>query len=174
MRQKYTFKKATANDFKPFYVFFKQSIHSQFPQYSIKTQEYFFKKEYDPVSLSARLKNHNIVIYLACANQKVVGYLVVGVYVGGVCLIIWIAVDSKHQGQGIASKLLELCETDLKKKGVHKLHLWTDQKNVNFYKNRGYKLLGKIAENYYGSDDYFFYKSLQKSKESNFLKYPKL
>ncbi len=174
MPKRYLIKKATLKDIKPFYCFFKQSIREQFPQYTARTREYFLQKEYNLVSLSARLKKHDIAIYLACEEKEVIGYLIVGVFVGGVCLIIWLAVSAEHQGQGIASQLLQICETDLKKKGVHKLHLWTDQKNINFYQKRGYKLLGKIPENYYGSDDYFFYKTLQKSKESNFLKYPKL
>jgi len=157
-------------DLDKFFVFFSRSLKKQFLQYTLKTREYFIQKEYYLQSLRARLKSKDIIIYLAMQDKEAVGYLMTGVIVGGVCLALWLAVSEEHQGQGIGSKLLQMWEKDAKVSGIHKLHLWTDKKNLDFYKRRGFKLLGKISKNYYGVDDYLFYKSIQKPIEKNFLK----
>lgn len=170
MQGKYIFKKATLKDLDRFFVFFSQSIKEQFPQYTPKTRDYFIQKEYSPQSLKVRLKSKDIIIYLAIQDKQIVGYLMTGIIVGGVCLAIWLAVSGQHQGQGIGSQLLQMWEKDAKSFGIHKLHLWTDNKNVDFYKRRGFRLLGKISKNYYGVNDYLFYKSIQKPIEKNFLK----
>ncbi len=157
-------------DLDKFFIFFSQSLKKQFPRYTLKTRDYFIRKEYCLQSLKARLKSKDIIIYLAMQDKEVVGYFVTGVIVGGVCLALWLAVSKKHQGQGIGSQLLQMWEKDAKALGIHKLHLWTDRRNLSFYKKRGFKLLGKVSKNYYGVDDYLFYKSIQKPIEKNFLK----
>jgi len=120
--------------------------------------------------IKAQLKAGEIEIYLALSNGQVAGYLMVRPITGGIVLACWLSVRREYQGRGVASFLLAMWEKDAKARGFHKLHLWTDKRNLKFYKNRDFIFVGKIPKNYYGADDYLFYKSIQAPKEKNFLK----
>lgn len=170
MLDDYLYKKAQVKDLDRFFLFFVRSIRKQFPQYTPKTRDYFLKRIYSQKVLKRQLQDKEIMIYLALDQKKVVGYLMVLPLLGGICLGVWLAVSESYQRKGIASKLLEIWEKDARGLGIHKLHLWTDQKNLEFYKRRGFRLVGKIPQNFYGVDDYLFYKSIQKPQEKNFLK----
>ncbi len=166
----YTFKKANLKDFNAFWVAFAKNIKTQFPEYSAKTRNFFIEQEYCPEALKAQIKNKEIAIYAAFSGKGVVGFLMVRYLCGGVGLGVWLSVSNKHQGKGIATKLLKMWQKEAKKVGIHKLHLWTDKRNLNFYKKQGFAYVGKIPKNYYGADDYLFYKVIQPPKEKNFLK----
>lgn len=168
MSTQYNFKEATIKDLSNFFPFFKESIKNYFPEYSLRTRKYFIETEYSPDYLKKAMKQ-GLSLFLAFFNKEVAGYLMTSELVGGVCLANWLAVSEKHQGKGIASKLLKMWEEEAKKAGFHKLHLWTDKRNLLFYKKRGFKFVGKVPDNFYGADDYLFYKSIQKPKEKNFL-----
>ncbi len=171
---KIIFKKIAPKELKGFFKFFERSIHGQFPEYSIKTRRYFTKFSYAFKILKNGIANKELAIYTAFFGEEYAGFLMASAWPGGICFISWLAVAKKFQRRGIASKLLRMCEKDAKLKGFHKIHLWTDERNSKFYKNNGFKLVGKIPENAYGSDDYLFYKALQKPIESKFLKTTKI
>lgn len=128
------------------------------------------EQEYSPKAIEAQLRGKEISLYLTVYGQEVVGYLMARPICGGVCLGIWLAVSDDHQKQGIASKLLKMWEEDAKKAGMHNLQLWCDKRNIEFYKNRGFKLAGLVPANYYGHDDYLFYKVIQRPLEKNYLR----
>lgn len=170
MASKYTFKKATIEDLSSFFEVFPKSIQEQFKEYTPKARDFFVKAEYSFEAVKAQLESKDIFLYLAFIKKEVVGYLMTRQIPGGVCFAVWIAVSDNHQKQGVATKLLEVWERDAKKSGVHKLQVLTDKRNIKFYKNRGFLLLGKIPENHYGHDDYFFHKTIQKPLEKNYLR----
>lgn len=168
--QSYTFKKARDKDLDEFFVLFSKLTKKQFPEYSKRIRDFFVKKEYNLEAIRAQVKSREIIIYLALSKGEVAAYLMVRPLVGGVSLGVWLAVSEAHQRKGLATKLLEVWAEDAKKEGMHKLHLWTGKTNVEFYKKRGFKLVGRIPKNYYGADDYLFYKSIQKPLEKNYLR----
>ena len=170
MPGKYVFKRAGRGDLGRFFIFFKKSIEEQFPEYSLRTRRFFIKREYSPRVLSGQLKTKELIIYLAVSGKEMAGYLITRPIAGGVCLGVWLGVSEKHQRKGISTKLLALWEKETKKQGFHKLHIWADERNLRFYKNRGFKLAGKVPDNYYGHDDYFFHKTIQRPLEKNFSK----
>lgn len=165
----YTFKKAGVKDVESFYPLFFKSIKTQFPEYSEGTRRHFLEKEYSLDSLKNRLGN-GLDLYLAFESEEIVGYLLTMNLVGGICLANWIAVADEHQNKGVASKLLGIWEGDAKSRGIHKLHLWTEEKNIEFYKKRGFIYVGMIPDNFYGADDHLLYKTIQKSNEENWVK----
>ena len=170
MQKGFKYEKAAVKDVNKFHLFFAQSLNKQFPQYTPKTRQFFIEREYSVSAIESQLKAGVITIYLALSDENVIGYLMTRNIVGGICLATWLAVSDLHKNQGIASNLLEMWEQDSKKRGIHKLHLETDKKNLGFYKKRGFTKVGMIPKNYYGVDDYLFYKAIQEPKESNFLK----
>ena len=169
-KEVYTFKKANLKDFNAFWIAFAKNIKTQFPEYSAKTREFFIKQEYCPEALKAQLKNKEIAIYLAFFSKEVAAFLMVRYICGGVGMANWLAVTKAHQDKGIATKLLKIWQADAKKSGMHKIQLWTDRRNLNFYKKQGFVFVGKIPKDFYGADDFLFYKTLQKPQEKNFLK----
>ncbi|TRZ64103.1 MAG: N-acetyltransferase [Spirochaetia bacterium] len=171
---KIVFKKITPEEVKNFFKFFEYSIHSQFPEYSVKTRKKFTRTDYALEKLEKGLANKELAVYAAFNGNDCVGYLMASAWCGGICFINWMAVAKKFQGKGIASKLLQMCEKEAKLKGFHKFHLWTDGRNLKFYKSKGFKLIGKIPESDYGADNYLFYKTIQKPSERNFLKSTKI
>lgn len=171
---KITFKRIAPRELKGFFKFFERSIHGQFPEYSVKTRKYFTKFSYAFKRLKNGIANKERVVYTAFCGEEYAGFLMASAWPGGICFIDWLAVAKKFQEKGVASKFLQMCEKDAKAKGFHKIHLWTNGRNLKFYKNKGFKLIGKIPENAYGSDDYLFYKTIQKPIESKFLKSTKI
>jgi len=169
--QEYYFKKAKASDIEGLMPFFKKTIKGHFPEYSVRTKNFFISYEYSEGFLKTALKKQ-LDLYLAfCQKEKdIVGYLMASRLVGGICLANWLAVSPKHQGKGIATNLLLAWQEEAKKQGMHKLHLWASKRNIQFYKNRGFVLVGEIPANFYGADDYLFYKTIQKPQEKNFLR----
>ncbi len=170
MVNEYTFKKATVKDLKKFFVFFSKSIQEQFTEYTVRTRKFFLEQEYTPKAIEIQMKSKMLILYLAFHKQEVVSYLIVRPISGGVSLCVWLAVSVHHQKQGIASKLLIMSEKDAKKTGMHNINLWTNKRNLTFYKNRGFRVAGKVPKNYYGHDDYLLYKIIQKPVEKNYLR----
>lgn len=170
MKKEYNFRKAKVGDLNEFFVLFSKLTMKLFPEYSSRIKNFILKKECNLDALKAQFKAKQIIIYLVFCSKELVGYLIVRPIVGGVCLGEWMAIKESHQNMGVASGFLSMWEKDAKASGMHKLHLWADERNVQFYKNRGFNFVGMVPENYYGSDDYFFYKSIQKPLEKNYLK----
>lgn len=162
--------KANLNDIEKFFSFFEKSIFNEFPEYNDKIKKYFIETDYSKESISNLLEKGSYDLFLAEENEEIVGYLLVSKIYGGIAWGNWIAVDKNHQGKGIATSLLKMWEENSINEGAHKLELWSDERNVEFYTNRGFSLLGKIPSNYFGLDDYFFYKSIGEPNESSFLK----
>lgn len=170
MLNQYNFRKAKVEDIEELFPFFKKSIRNYFPEYSVRIRNYFINIEYSLNYLKEAVKKERLTIYLSFFEKEIVGYLMISGLVGGICLGNWLAVSKDHQDKGIASRLLEEWEKGAKKEGFHKLHLWADKRNVEFYKKRGFTLVGDIPNNFYGADDYLFYKSIREPEEDNFLK----
>ena len=170
MKTQYSFKKAESEDLDFFFVLFDKLTVELFPDYSLKIRRHILKKEWNHNAIKAQFNSKQIIIYLAFDKEDLVGYLITRPIVGGVCAGDWMAVQEKHQGKGVASGFLNFWEKDAIANGMHKLHLWTHKRNIQFYKNRGFRLVGMVPDNYYGTTDYFFHKTIQKPLEKNYLK----
>jgi len=157
-------KEATQKDIEKFWDLFKISVKNQFPEYSVKTKNYFLKKYYTKSYLRRCLRNKTLDILMALDGTKPAGYLIANVPYGGVSYIIWLAVKNSFQRKGIGSLLLKKYEFIAKRRGIHKVHLWTSRQNLKFYKKNSYKLVGLIPKNYFGADDWLLYKTIQSPK----------
>jgi ribosomal protein S18 acetylase RimI-like enzyme len=157
-------KKASLADISEFWDFFRESIIKQFPQYSKKAKTLFLKNYYSEDNFRAWLRKKKKVLLLALDEKEISGYLLGDIPHGGVALIIWVAIRKSFQNKGIGSVLLQCYEKFAKGRSAHKIHVWTDRRARQFYKKNGYKLAGYIPKNYFGADDYLFYKEIQLPK----------
>lgn len=162
--------KAKVSDVDKFYPLFSDSLKKHFPCYSKKTISYYLKYDYNKNKIKKDLKRGTEKLYLATSDGKIVGYLLSSCPWGGVGFLSWIEVEPKFRKLGIASSLLSKWEKEAKKEGTHKVHVWTDKRNLDFYKKKGYIFLGDIIDNFFGAHDFLFYKTLGKSDERKFLK----
>lgn len=153
-----------------FYSFLSESIRGRFPEYTEKTREYFAEKRHSRDKLREELKAGARSVLVAAAEGKYAGFLMYEPLFGGVAFCNWLVVKEELQGRGLASRLLEEWERISREAGAHKLIIWTNNRNVEFYKKRGFILVGNIPDNYFGATDYLLYKSIQEPKEENYLR----
>lgn len=116
------------------------------------------------------LRKRAVNLFLAFDHDRIIGYFLTHKTHAGVAMAIWIAVHSEFQKKGIATKLVQIWEETAVYEGAHALQLWTRDHNVPFYKNRGFTLVGKFPNAWYGVDINMLYKLIQKPEEKHFLK----
>ena len=164
------FRKAREKDLEKFYKFFSKSVKEDFAKdFTSKTLDYFLKKVDTKETIQKAIEEG--YLSLALESDKIIGYLFVRKKPsGGVWFINWLAVDRNYRGKGIAGQLLTMVEMEGVRRGVHCLLLLAVQRNLNFYKNRGFTMLGRMLKGYYGQEDIYFYKIIQEPKEANYLK----
>ena len=163
-------KRAKEEDLPAFFAFFKNALDREFPEYKRKTKEYMPDYGYSLERIRKGLKTGGWQLFLAFVGKKIVGFLLARIQFGGVAWGEWLAVDNKHQGKGIGSTLLKSWEEQALKDGAHQLQFITFLKESSFYQKRGFVLVGKAPNAYFGVDNYYFYKNLRKPDEKNFLK----
>lgn len=165
----YTVRLGTTEDLHTFFPVFKQSLQTQFPEYTPIIRDYFTDVPYSFKNLHLSLEQQNIYLFLAFYKDQVAGYFLTYTPNNGVSMAIWLAVLDEFQHKGLATKLLALWEKEAKKDGAHALQLWTQDRNLPFYKNRGFTLVGKFPKAWYGVDINLLYKIIAEPKEENYL-----
>lgn len=168
--EKFNFREATLEDFPKFHSLFKKSIHELFAKdYTPLTLDYIVHVSDSKSLIHKNLKSGNYVLFLAFHEEKIIGFLLTRKVFAGVAMAQWIAVNPRFHHKGIASKLIQLWEETAMNRGAHALQLWTGDRNIPFYKNRGFILGGRFPEAFFGFDINLFYKKLQEPQEENFL-----
>ena len=162
--EKVKIKKAGIADLKLFLPVFKISVKKQFPEYSLKAKNLFLNRHFTKKNFIEDLKKRRIYLLLASINNQIVGYLLLLPPYGGVSYISWLAVNNSFQGKGIGTALLKKCEKIAERIGAHKVHLWTSKRNFKFYRKNKWILVGNIPKNYFGADDWLFYKAIKNPK----------
>jgi GNAT superfamily N-acetyltransferase len=102
------------------------------------------------LTLEELLKNlDKTAFYAHKSDGKIVGVAALDVLDDKVGKLRWVYVLPEHQRKGIGTALITLLEQKAVEKGLRKMRLRTIGKShqaVNFYKQLGYKLTGKIEE----------------------------
>ena len=96
----------------------------------------------------------------SCPNRMVQGYVCYGPtpLTDGVFDLYWIAVDPKHQGQGIGQLLLRFVENEVRRQRGRMLLIETSSKEtyaptLRFYQRSGYDEISRIKDFYRIEDD---------------------
>ena len=101
------------------------------------------EKGYDEGYLDTFYVDDNRVIFVACDNNKVIGYISVVkkdtyLYLDDYC------VTEKYRSQGIGSNLIKISEKFAKKNGLNEVHLHVQTANHQsheFYTRKGYEYI---------------------------------
>ena len=161
----FTIRQLEKADFEEFQKIFTKVTYEEFPEYTDRTRQYFGNEEYVKQQFDG-----NIVLG-AFNNNTLVGFLVANKPFGGILFIPWIAVLKEYQRKGIGKLLLQEIEKIALDKGAHSIHLETYERDLEYYKHRGYIEYGYDKNSYFGADEYLMKKELQEPKEENYLKY---
>lgn len=151
--------KARTKDFPKFYILIKKTIRDGSFLYPAESAFYviniWIPKEQQ---LKKDISKGDKQLYLAFDKSDVVGYLLVNREKGGVGFGHWLGIDAKYRLKGIGSNLLKRWEKDCVKAGIHAIHLWTTENDLEFYKKNGFVLVGKFEKAWLGIDHFLFYK----------------
>lgn len=170
MTSQITIRRGEEQDIPAFLAFFRKSLPILFKHYSQNILSFTLDVDYGPSWLTDRLKKGGKRTYLALSGDEIVGYILSSKPIAGVSFADWLGVDVKFQRKGTASRLLSLWEKEALTEGVHALHLWTTENNVEFYKKRGFACGGTFPKAWHGEDCYLIYKSIAEPDEKNFLR----
>lgn len=157
-------RKLTYKDEKELTKVYSETVYHDFPEYTEKTRKFFLTRSYRDDMFSLKSK------FGMFRDKKMIGYLVVWGPHGGVAYIYWFAILKAFRNQGLGGKFLEWFENWCLKQGVHNIQLQADERNLKFYKERGYEVWGADLQSYFGIDTNMLRKLIQKPKEKNYLK----
>jgi GNAT superfamily N-acetyltransferase len=100
--------------------------------------------------------------FVAEVNRKIVG--VVGCFMEfGNCKLVHMAVLKEFRGKGIGGMLIEEVEKFARRNNANKIWLDTStrlKESIEFYKRKGFRLVGKLKKHFYGEDILLFEKLL--------------
>lgn len=171
------YRRAKISDLDNFFDFFAKSLKKYFlrqerntDDYTSLALDYMCDEGFNKGYFRKGITNRNKIIYLALDDSNIFGYLIVEKLDGGVSFGEWLAVDNNYQKRGIAISLLKMWENEVLKWGGHMVYIYTEKRNLEFYKNRGFNYVGLMPKSWYGADHYLFYKTLQEQKEENYLR----
>ncbi len=113
-------------------------------------EEKYFTDPWSVAMLDASVKGNGFVGYVAVENDKICGYIGAD-YCFEVADILLVAVDENFRRKGVATKLFEKVETELKENDVERIMLEVRKSNFaaqNCYAKLGFKVIA-VREKYY-------------------------
>lgn len=169
---KFIIRKLTQNDLPQLLNHIKITLEEDFLMYkkrSIEAQ----KKMYNKNFFSKILKNEKGILLGAFDKKKLIGFIVMDDKDGGVGFVEWLAVKKSYRGKGIGTSLLKQLEKKALSKYYHYLFFYTEsQKNIEFYKKRGFEYVGLQRKSWFGENEYMLQKALRGNPfEEIFKKY---
>ena len=109
---------------------------------------------------SKLLKNKKNVAFGAFLKDVRIGIIVVKADFGGVIFIHWLVVKEDYRGKGVGTLLLKQVEMWALKHKYHYAYLLTEtDKNIAFYKKRGFRYVGKHLNSWLGEVEHEMGKS---------------
>lgn len=149
-------------DLPAFYSLFKKALFEDFKEYSPEVASFQFKR-HRKNNILKWIKAGEEHIFLVKDNKgKIAGVLASQKVVGGVNNCDWLIVSREFRRQGIGSQLLKFWEHWVKRKKGHMLTVSCARRNFGFYKKLGFKKYGYLQGGYFGNNEYFLYKRIEK------------
>lgn len=149
--------------FENFYVFAKDFIFNQFLDYSPQLRVYWWRVDFEKDSLRKKLAGGENTVLLGKVGKEIVGFSLINYGPGGGVHLSWMGVDERYRGQGIGSAFLRETEKLALRHYSHFIYLWTENdRNIEFYKKRGFYYVGVQREAWCGMDEHLMQKNIAK------------
>lgn len=143
-------------DLDAFWRVFSLVLQEGFPGYSQAVIESFLNKFYNKACFNYWLSTNWKIVYVAKADNKIVGFNVVDKPYGGVCFCRWLGVLKEFRNKGVGKKLIEVWLDYAKNYGCHKVEIAAQPEAKEFYQKCNLNLEGKRELSYFGIDQYIF------------------
>lgn len=138
------------------------AIAHDFPPYSPKIIKSLYKI-YDEKCFNKIVNSKYSIILGAFINNKLVGFLTIKDDFGGVAILEWLIVDKDYRNIGVGKTLLDTAEKWALENYFHYMYLYTEtDKNVKYYKKRGYTHIGAHPNIWFGVKENILYKIIHK------------
>lgn len=144
---------------------FTTVLQEGFPGYSKAVIDYFVNKAYNRNSYHYWLTTGWKIIYVAKADNKIVGFGVIDKPYGGVCFMRWLGVLPEFRKKGLGKQLVEAFVRFSQSYGCHKIELAAQPEAKDFYLKCGLFLEGKRNLSYFGIDQYIYGKVINKPND---------
>lgn len=119
-------------------------------------------RDYNEQYFSKVISNEKNNIFGAYDTTELVGILVVKPEAGGVAYVDWLVVNKQYRDKGIGSELLKRVDEWALAHKYHYLYLYTEtDKNIDYYKKRGFIYVGKHEHSYFGETEHILGKHLK-------------
>ncbi|MGA2911313.1 MAG: GNAT family N-acetyltransferase [Candidatus Levyibacteriota bacterium] len=137
---------------------------------SLKQQDFPYKQKtnlayckiYNQEYFTKLLNNKENAIFGAYQGLKLAGVIVIKTEEGGVMHIDWLIVKKEFRGMGVGTLLLKEAEKWALANKLHYAYLFTEtDKNIEFYKKRGFRFVGEHLNSWFGETEYALEKSLR-------------
>jgi len=157
------------NRFDKFYKKAKELVVKQYKDYPLWVRKYYWKIHFDPEKLKTGIKDGAKIILLALVDNKIVGFFLLSIGKLGDTDLMWLIIDSEYRRKGLGTKLLEEAEKIALDNKSHFMFLYTENKaNIEFYKKRGFYLVGQHKKAWLGQDEYIMQKNIAKPNLKKF------
>ncbi len=162
MKEDFVIAVLNPSELEEFYPFAQNLILKQFLDYSPKVRNAAVRDFFIKGDIEVSLRNGREVILVALRQGSLVGFLDLHFEFGGEAHVLWLGVDRKVRKLGVGTRLLSRAEKVALSKKCHFLSLDTEsERNILFYKKRGFRLIGTLQRGWYGADAYLMQKSLR-------------
>ncbi len=156
----YSIRPLSETEIPQFFQLFTSSLQNDYPEYPTRVANQY-KKIFDK-NFFTQLFQKNKGVILGAFLDKLIGFIVVQKDDGGVVKFHWFAVDKNYRKQGIGSSLLRAAEKWCLENKCHYIFFYTENsKNVEYYKKRGFRLVGIQKNSWFGVDEYLIDKQLR-------------
>lgn len=133
-----------------------------FPEYKPKVAKIYAQRFFNKTYYRKFLRSKKNCIMGAFENEKLVGIVVIKGDFGGVIFLELLLIDVHFRGRGIGMRLLKETEEWALSHQYHYMWLCTESnKNIEFYKRRGFVYVGMHRNAWYGENEHILEKVLQ-------------
>lgn len=137
---------------------------------SLKQQDFPYKQKtnlaycriYNKAHFAKFLSKDDRVIFGVYQGPKLAGVIAIMQEDGGVLRIDWLVIKKEFRGMGLGTLLLKKSEEWALAHKLHYEYLFTEaDKNIEFYKKRGFRFVGTHPNSWFGETEHVLGKSLR-------------
>ena len=141
----------------------KKLLLNQYLDYPMWVRLYYWKRDFNKNDLTVNVKNGDTILFVATLKGQIIGFIKIEIRGAGSVEVDWLIIDKKHRKKGLGTKLLNLADDMARKHHCHFLYLYTENiNNIDYYKKRGYYLVGLHKKAWQGQDEYLMQKDISK------------
>jgi len=150
------------DDLAGFHKLFTEIMREGYGGLPVYLQDYFLTEMYSINHFAVWLQKNfrKMLVALNGENGDIIGYLTGDHTYGGSGFASWIGVNKNYRKQGIASSLLKMYEQYVKSKKGFLVELYTFDHLIEFYTNRGFKVIGRRDPGYFGQKNVIMNKQI--------------